>query len=310
MQVRNKKSRKDDCSLDIQLDRVKDADFHPLLNLLLDFEASEITAVNISNTSSCSLKGEYALSLMRAAGRKLNTVDALDWPFGKNFLRYVITLFSPFEFCFTQPIFFFFRDLSRRGLPCETLNLKYSHFRKIKLTGEFVRLQTLNLDFSTSLISFQEECFACMPNLMYLSMCETRVSNLWTTASALSKLPSLVELRFQKCMCCNDTGPCPASKFLKDINTSVTHRSTSPSTSTSSDLGWLSADENIHTEGLINSLLLAGAMSSHDSTTTRYDSSDDSEMDFSSHQQEYELDNMLNNEPTVFNRPTDIYHEV
>lgn len=37
------------------------------------------------------------------------------------------------------------------------------------------------------------------------------VANLWTTTAALSKLPSLVELRFQNCLCCKDTGPCPAS---------------------------------------------------------------------------------------------------
>lgn len=38
-----------------------------------------------------------------------------------------------------------------------------------------------------------------------------QVANLWTTTAALSKLPSLVELRFQNCLCCKDTGPCPAS---------------------------------------------------------------------------------------------------
>lgn len=57
-----------------------------------------------------------------------------------------------------------------------------------------------------------------MPNLMRLSMCETRVVDLWTTTAALLKLPSLVELRFQNCLCCKDTGPCPAS-FGKKGNT-------------------------------------------------------------------------------------------
>ncbi|XP_011013111.1 PREDICTED: uncharacterized protein LOC105117876 isoform X4 [Populus euphratica] len=38
-----------------------------------------------------------------------------------------------------------------------------------------------------------------------------QVANLWTTTAALSKLPSLLELRFQNCLCCKDTGPCPAS---------------------------------------------------------------------------------------------------
>lgn len=71
-----------------------------------------------------------------------------------------------------------------------------------------MKIHTLNLDFCTSISTLQKDTFACMPNLMRLSMCETRVANLWTTAAALSKLPSLVELRFQNCLCCNDTGPC------------------------------------------------------------------------------------------------------
>lgn len=73
-----------------------------------------------------------------------------------------------------------------------------------------MRLHSLNLDFCTSLSGLQKDCFSCMPNLMRLSMCETRIANLWTTAAALSKLPSLAELRFQNCLCCKDTGPCPA----------------------------------------------------------------------------------------------------
>lgn len=42
-------------------------------------------------------------------------------------------------------------------------------------------------------------------------MCETKISNLWTTSAVLSKLTSLVELRFQKCLCCNYTGQCLSS---------------------------------------------------------------------------------------------------
>ncbi|XP_068656346.1 protein DWD HYPERSENSITIVE TO UV-B 1 isoform X2 [Aristolochia californica] len=79
------------------------------------------------------------------------------------------------------------------------------------MTGKFMQLHTLNLDFSISLTNFQEGCFNCMPRLTRLSLCETRVSNLWTTCSALLRLPSLQELRFQNCLCCNDTGPCPTS---------------------------------------------------------------------------------------------------
>ena len=65
-------------------------------------------------------------------------------------------------------------------------------------------MHTLNLDFCSSLTSFQGDCFNCMPNLMRLSMCETRISNLWTTVAALSRLPSLVELRFQYLLHYND----------------------------------------------------------------------------------------------------------
>jgi hypothetical protein len=79
------------------------------------------------------------------------------------------------------------------------------------MAGTFMQLHTLNLDFCTSIGSLDKDCFSCMPSLMRLSMCETRVANLWTTTAALSKLPSLVELRFQNCLCCKDTGPCPAS---------------------------------------------------------------------------------------------------
>ena len=67
-----------------------------------------------------------------------------------------------------------------------------------------MHIHTLNLDFSSSLTSFQEDCFNCMPNLMRLSMCDTQITNLWTTVAALSKLPSLIELRFQYWQYCND----------------------------------------------------------------------------------------------------------
>ena len=112
-------------------------------------------------------------------------------------------------------IWVFSRDIFQDGLACEVLNLRSLHIRKLNIVGSFTRLHTLNLDFCTSLTGIQKDCFACMPNLMHLSMCETRVANLWTTTAALSKLPSLAELRFQNCLCCKDTGPCPASSGEK-----------------------------------------------------------------------------------------------
>ncbi|XP_021632798.1 uncharacterized protein LOC110629901 isoform X4 [Manihot esculenta] len=110
------------------------------------------------------------------------------------------------------------RDICQHGLSCEILNLRSTHIQKLNLVGNFTRLHTLNLDFCTSITSLHSDCFSCMPNLMRLSMCETRVVDLWTTTAALLKLPSLVELRFQNCLCCKDTGPCPAS-FGKKGNT-------------------------------------------------------------------------------------------
>lgn len=120
-------------------------------------------------------------------------------------------------------IWVFSRDICQNGLACEVLNLRSLHIQKLNIVGRFKRLHSLNLDFCTSLTGIQKDCFACMPNLMHLSMCETRVANLWTTTAALSKLPSLVELRFQNCLCCKDTGPCPAS-FGEKTNFHVCER--------------------------------------------------------------------------------------
>lgn len=103
------------------------------------------------------------------------------------------------------------RDLCQGGLACQVLNLRSNHIQKLNMAGRFMRLHTLNLDFCTALTSLQHDCFSCMPNLSRLSLCETRITNLWTTSAALSKLPSLMELRFQNCLCCSSTGPCPSS---------------------------------------------------------------------------------------------------
>ncbi|KAM7469332.1 hypothetical protein LguiA_007515 [Lonicera macranthoides] len=73
----------------------------------------------------------------------------------------------------------------------------------------------------SSEIEVVDDTFACMPNLVRLSRCETRVTNLWTTTAALSKLPSLVELRFQNCLRCNDTRPCTAIENIAFRNSSV-----------------------------------------------------------------------------------------
>ncbi|KAJ6751162.1 hypothetical protein OIU85_001661 [Salix viminalis] len=184
-----KKSCNEICSLEIILDHLEDIDVPPLLDVCASIETSEIEVVDIRNGPLCALQGEYALSLMRAFNQKLQLVDLQDLPFGKDFLR----------------------ELSRKGLTCQILNLRSSHLRKLNMAGTFMQIRTLNLDFSTSLTSFQDDCFTCMPNLTCLSMCKTRVANLWTTIAALSKLSSLVELRFQKWLCCNDSASPSAS---------------------------------------------------------------------------------------------------
>ncbi|PRQ22808.1 hypothetical protein RchiOBHm_Chr6g0254281 [Rosa chinensis] len=140
----------------------------------MELDASEVEAVDICNESLHVLNGKYALLLMRAINQKLRVVDLQDLALGKDFLR----------------------DLSQRGLTCQVLNSRSSHFRKLNMMGEFLRIHTLNLDFSTSLTSFQEDCFSCMPNLMCLSLCETRILNLWTTIAALSKLPFWLNFGF------------------------------------------------------------------------------------------------------------------
>lgn len=75
------------------LDRLKDIDFHPLLDVVVDIEASEIEAVDIYNKSSGELKGEYALSLIRALNNKLRVVDLQDFSLGKDFCRYILMSF-------------------------------------------------------------------------------------------------------------------------------------------------------------------------------------------------------------------------
>ncbi|XP_059652972.1 protein DWD HYPERSENSITIVE TO UV-B 1 [Cornus florida] len=265
-----KKSRHKQCSLVIILDDLKDTDFHPLLDVFMEIDTSEIEAVDIIQKSSCVFDGELTLLLLRAINQKLRIVDLQDSSFGKDFLR----------------------DLSHNGLTCQILNLRSSHFRKLNMIGKFMQLRILNLDFSSSLTSFREDCFTCMPNLKCLSLCETRVANLWTTSTALSKLPSLVELRFQKCKCCDDTGSCPASPSGGSTD--------SDQLETGLHNGALSfdADEIINqysdTEAEITNMFLDHYYSMNDEVeSTPEDSSDDSEVEFSNRHREPSLVELL-----------------
>ncbi|KAH9618025.1 hypothetical protein KSS87_016250 [Heliosperma pusillum] len=207
--------------LQVSLDNLKDSEFLPLFDLFTNINISIIDRVKIYNRTPCVMNGGYVLSLLRALNKKLHAVHLIDFSLEKVFLRYVIALVS----C-EQALGLMFdygnwrerRDLSQKGLTCKELNLRSSCLRQLNLNGCFEQLQTLILDFNTSLTSFQESCFSCMPNLKHLSVCATRVSNLWTTTTALLKLPSLVELRFQNCLCCNNTGSCPRSSSQRTLD--------------------------------------------------------------------------------------------
>ncbi|KAI6678120.1 hypothetical protein NL676_038916 [Syzygium grande] len=278
-----KKTRHELCTLEIMLDRLKDIDFHPLLDVVVDIEASEIEAVDIYNKSSGELKGEYALLLIRALNNKLRVVDLQDFSLGKDFCR----------------------DLSSRGLTCEVLNMRSSHFRKLSMVGKFSRTHTLNLDYSTSLTSFHKDCFACMPNLKFLSMCETRIANLWTTTAALSKLPSLVELRFQRRLYYEDiesyiasssgnedgrVGPFPEEPMI-DTATLV--------------------DQNLISETMLNNLMtVANVMGNPELQREGEESSDDSEVDFSSQRQEYGFMHELTAAISEWSGRVDVHDEV
>ncbi|GAV58764.1 WD40 domain-containing protein [Cephalotus follicularis] len=182
------KSIQGKCNIVVSLDQLMDADMSCLIDVLLENSSSGIDAVDILQKLPCLLNEESVMDLMHAINQKHQVVDLVDlWD-------------MPLKL-----------ELLRDGVDCHVLNLRSTHVRELKMVGRFMWLHTLNLDFCTSLTTLSKDCFSCIPNLMRLSMCETRITDLWTTSAALSKLPSLVELRFQNCLCCKDTGPCPAS---------------------------------------------------------------------------------------------------
>ncbi|CAN6857827.1 unnamed protein product, partial [Brassica oleracea] len=156
-------------------------DFHPLLELCNEINASEVEGIDLSVRSSCSLEDQYVLSLIRSVNQKLHLVDVHD--------------------CFGKTLW---RDVFSQGLSCEVLNVRSLHFRKLNIVGEFAQLHTLILD-SNRVTGFGESFFSCMPNLTCLSMCDTVVSELWTASAALLKLPSLEVLWFQIWICCSES---------------------------------------------------------------------------------------------------------
>ncbi|KAJ4914270.1 transducin family protein / WD-40 repeat family protein [Raphanus sativus] len=180
-EAEDKKSRNQRCVMSLLIDRVMYDDFHPLLELCNEINSSEVEGIDLSVRSSCSLEDQYVLSLIRSVNQKLGRVDVHD--------------------CFGTS---FWRDVFSQGLSCQILNVRSLHFRKLNIVGEFAQLHTLVLD-SNRVTGFGEGCFSCMPNLTCLSMCDTVVSDLWTASSALLKLPSLEDLRFQDWICCSES---------------------------------------------------------------------------------------------------------
>lgn len=169
--------------------------------------------------------------------------------------------------------------------------MRSSHFRKLNIVGKFFKLNVLNLDFSASLTSFREDCFTCMPNLKFLSLCETRISNLWTTSAALAKLPSLTELRFQNCLCWNASGSCSSSSGRKAHGTLTDSRRYTDGSISNDEVVF---DQNLNAEEEdidIDDI-------NFDQSTLEY-SSDDSEVDFSSHHQDFNMVELLPATPSL-----------
>lgn len=164
-------------------------------------------------------------------------------------------------------------------------------------------MQTLNLDFSASLTSFQESCFTCMPNLKCLSLCETRVSNLWTTSAALAKLPSLIELRFQNSSCWEDIAGSYGSSGMNaegSFGSSGTNAEDSISADINNELQLEAPlteeamNEFSNAEGELMSLFpFNGYNVTHENPSMLGDSSDDSEVDFSGRHWDFSLANLF-----------------
>ena len=72
--------------MNLLVDRVMYDDFHPLLELCNDINASEVEGIDLSVRSSCSLEDQYVLSLIRSVNQKLHLVDVHDC-FGKTLWR-------------------------------------------------------------------------------------------------------------------------------------------------------------------------------------------------------------------------------
>ncbi|XP_031110213.1 uncharacterized protein LOC116014320 isoform X2 [Ipomoea triloba] len=183
-----------ECTIVLSLDELEDSDLSPIIDALLKVHSFSVDAVDILCRSRSILNQEYVLSLMRAVDSKLRIANLQDMLLRKDIIW----------------------ELFEGGSNCRLLKLRSTEIQKLNVTGNFMQLHTLNLDFCSSLVSLEKDCFANMPKLTCLSMCGTRVADLWTTSTALSRLTCLAELRFQNCICCKDTGMCLASSNDSD----------------------------------------------------------------------------------------------
>ncbi|KAI4385286.1 hypothetical protein MLD38_003331 [Melastoma candidum] len=198
------------CNVVVSLDQLSCSDIRPLVDTFAQVGPSEVETVDIIQELPCSLNVEDVMSLIHSIDDKLNVIDFHNLSFGEDFLR----------------------SIAIDGISCRALNFRTTKIQKLNVVGRFSQLHSLNLDLSTSIVCLHKDCFSGMPRLVRLSMCETRITNLWNTTAVLSKIPSLAELRFQKCLCCLNTGPCSS---FHDESVGGSHSVTSESCLTSED---------------------------------------------------------------------------
>lgn len=126
-------------------------------------------------------------------------------------------------------------------------------------------------------------------------MCETKVSNLFTTVAALSKLPSLTVLRFQKWLLSDD-----AESFCKRDDRSHSHLSL-PNLDGYSEASPIDIeedmDENTSTAELLRNLFSLDNLVIDHEMQSAGEESDDSELDFSSRRQDNGLLEPLSDVP-------------
>lgn len=133
-----------------------------------------------------------------------------------------------------------------------------------------------------------------MPNLKCLSLCETRVANLWTTSAALAKLSSLVQLRFQNYN--TDSG---------HLNSRHLHIGALPFDGEETLNQYLNAEDE-----LTDLFPLDNYDSGHKIQSMLEDSSDDSEVDFSHRRHDFILAELFSDVLPGWNGMVDLQSEV